>query len=165
MVVNLTRFNPSMLLFLSSTSNPPFNTWLAHLSVSPQLVRCNHIYIQKAAYRAQCSPPKSKLGEWPDQVSCHSDFVAMWASRNTNSPVMRPHIAYVHNEPCATLARHFCDNLGQFTLKDDKGRQGTTCFATICDVLYHSTILYSAPFHFCDLFQPFLTLLDHLRHF
>ena len=63
MVVYLTRFNPSVLLFLSSTSNPPFNTWLAHLSVSPQLVRCNHIYIQKAAYRAQCSPPKSKLGE------------------------------------------------------------------------------------------------------
>ena len=26
--------------------------------------------------------------------------------------MMRPHIAYAHNEPCATLARHFCDNLG-----------------------------------------------------
>ena len=82
-------------------------------------------------------------------------------------PLMRPHIAYVHNEPCATLARHFCDDLGRFVLKDDKGWQGTTHFATICNVSYHSTILYSAPFHFCNLFltfsdafRPFATFLD-----
>ena len=66
--------------------------------------------------------------------------------------VIRPHIAYAHNEPCATLARHFCDDLGRFALKDNKGQQGTTHFVTICDVLYCSTILYSAPFHFCNLF-------------
>ena len=54
-----------------------------------------------------------------------------------------------------THVRHFCDDLGRFALKDDKGRQGTTHFATICNVLYHSTILYSAPFHFCDLFWLF----------
>ena len=67
---------------------------------------------------------------------------------------MRPHIAYTHNKPCVTLIQHFCDDLGRFALKDNKGRQGTTHFATICDVLYHSTILYSAPFHFwtiCDI--------------
>ena len=40
-------------------------------------------------------------------------------------------MAYVHNEPCATLMQHFCDNLGQFALKDDKGRQK----ATLCDHL------------------------------
>ena len=70
----------------------------------------------------------------------------------TSPSLMRPRIAYMHNEPCATLVRHFCDDLGRFALKDDKGRQGTTHFATICDVSYHFTILYSAPFHFCDLF-------------
>ena len=80
-----------------------------------------------------------------DQPSARRDAIA----------VMKPHIAYTHNEPCATLIRHFCDDLGRFTLKDDKGRQGTTRFATICNVLYHSTILYSAPFHFCDLSNLF----------
>jgi hypothetical protein len=59
--------------------------------------------------------------------------------------VMRLHIAYAHNDTCATLLRRFG------TIRT-QGRQGTTHFATICDVLYHSTILYSAPFHFCDLF-------------
>ena len=62
--------------------------------------------------------------------------------------LMRPHIAYTHNDTCATLLRRFGTIRAQ-------GRQGTTKrrhFATICDVLYHSTILYSAPFHFCDLF-------------
>ena len=71
--------------------------------------------------------------------------------------LMRPHITYMHNEPCATLAQHFCNNLGWFALKDDKGWQGTTLFAPICDVLYHSTIPYSAPFHIYYLFWPFLT--------
>ena len=33
--------------------------------------------------------------------------------------VMRPHIAYMHNEPCATLIRHFCDDLRSRTTRDD----------------------------------------------
>ena len=48
--------------------------------------------------------------------------------------------------------RHFATLLRRFGTIRAQGRQGTTCFVTICDVLYHSTILYSAPFHFCDLF-------------
>ena len=46
-------------------------------------------------------------------------------------PLMRPHITYTHNQPCVILVQHF---------------------ATICDVLYHSTILYSAPFYLYNLF-------------
>ena len=90
-------------------------------------------------------------------LHCHTDThvphcEALAPNIQILNTVMRPCIAYTHNEPCATLIRHFCDDLGRFTLKDDKGRQGTTHFTTICDVLYHSTILYSAPFHFCDIF-------------
>ena len=48
--------------------------------------------------------------------------------------------------------QHFCNDLGWFVLKDNKGQQKATLFAPIYDVLYHSTILYSAPFHFCNLF-------------
>ena len=62
--------------------------------------------------------------------------------------------------------QHFCDNLGQFALKDDKRQQRTTTmwhFATICNVLCHSTILYSAPFHFFNLFCCFWTICDIFR--
>ena len=68
---------------------------------------------------------------------------------------MRPHIAYMHNEPCATLARHFCDDLGSFALKDDKGRQkGNTLqpFAMSYTILQYSTVL---PFTFATFSNLF----------
>ena len=60
MVVYLTLpCRPSVPLFLSSTSNPPFNTRLARPSVSAQPVRYNHIYIQKGGL--SCSVLTSKI--------------------------------------------------------------------------------------------------------
>ena len=53
------------------------------------------------------------------------------------------HVRHLHD----TFATIWDDSHSRMT-KDDKGWR----FVTICNVLYHSTILYSAPFHFCDLF-------------
>ena len=77
-------------------------------------------------------------------------------------PMMRPHITYMHNEPCATLARHFCDDLGRFTLKDNKGRQTGDAlrpFAMSYTILQCSTVL---PFTFATFldFALFNTLPD-----
>ena len=66
--------------------------------------------------------------------------------------MMRPHIAYVHNEPCATLARHFCDNLGRFVLKDDKGRHTLRPFAMSYTILQYSTVLPFTFVTFSNLF-------------
>ena len=61
-------------------------------------------------------------------------------------------------EPCATLLRHFCDNLGQFALKDDKGRQKGDAlrpFAMSYTVLQYSTVLPFTFVTFSNLFWCF----------
>ena len=77
-----------------------------------------------------------------DQPSARRDAIA----------VMKPHIAYTHNEPCATLIRHFCDDLGRFTLKDDKGRHALRPFAMSYTILQYSTVL---PFTFATFSNLF----------
>ena len=73
--------------------------------------------------------------------------------------VMRLHIAYAHNDTCATLLRRFG------TIRT-QGRQRTTKrqhFTTICDVLhipFYNTLQCSL-----SLFQPFLTFSDAFRPF
>ena len=74
---------------------------------------------------------------------------------------MRPHIAYTHNEPCATLVQHFCDDLGWFTLKDDKEQQN----ATICNHLWCLIPFYNTLQCSLSLLQPFLTFSDAFRPF
>ena len=77
--------------------------------------------------------------------------------------MMRPHIAYMHNEPCATLVRHFCDDLGRFVLKDNK--KATLCDHFQCLIPFYNTLqcslLLLQPFlTFSDAFRPFVTFLD-----
>ena len=80
--------------------------------------------------------------------------------------LMRPHIAYTHNKPCATLIRHFCDDLGQFALKDDKWRQkATLCDHLRCLIPFYNTLQCSLSLlwlflTFSDAFRPFATFLD-----
>ena len=77
--------------------------------------------------------------------------------------LMRPHITYTHNKPCVTLVRHFCDDLGRFALKDDKGRQkGNTLrpFAMSYTILQYSTVLPFTFATFSNAFRPFATFLD-----
>ena len=74
---------------------------------------------------------------------------------------MRPQIAYTHNEPCVTLAQHFCDDLGRFALKDNKGRQR----ATLCDHLWCLIPFYNTLQCSLSLLQPFLTFSDAFRPF
>ena len=73
---------------------------------------------------------------------------------------MRPHIAYTHNEPCVTLIRHFCDDLGQFTLKDDKGRHVLRCLIPFYNTLQCSLSLLWPFLTFSEAFRPFVTFLD-----
>ena len=58
--------------------------------------------------------------------------------------------------------QHFCNNLERFGLKDDKGRQGMTRFATIlrCLIPFYNTLQCSL-----SLLQPFLTFSDAFRPF
>ena len=68
---------------------------------------------------------------------------------------MRPHIAYTHNEPRVTLARHFCDDLGRLALKDNKGQQKDDAlrpFAMSYTILQYSTVL---PFTFATFSNLF----------
>ena len=81
--------------------------------------------------------------------------------------LMRPHIAYMHNEPCATLARHFLRRCGTICAQ---GRQRMTRDDTFCDHLrclipFYNTLQCSIsllrPFlTFSDTFRPFATFLD-----
>ena len=77
-----------------------------------------------------------------------------------------PHIAYTHNKPHATLVQHFCDNLGQFTLKDNKKWQKVTfcdhlqCLITFYNTLQCSISLLQPFLTFSDAFRPFVTFLD-----
>ena len=73
-------------------------------------------------------------------------------SPSASSTLMRPHIAYAHNEPCATLILHFCDDLGRFALKDDKGRHTLRPFAMSYTILQYSTVL---PFTFATFSNLF----------
>ena len=75
-----------------------------------------------------------------------------------HAAVMRPHIAYTHNEPCATLIWHFCDDLGWFALTDDKGWQKDDAlqpFAMSYTILQYSTVLPFTFLTFSNLFWHF----------
>ena len=72
--------------------------------------------------------------------------------------VIRPHIAYTHNEPCATLAQHFCEDLGWFALKDNKGQQKDDTlrpFVMSYTILQYSTVLPFTFATFSNLFWCF----------
>ena len=80
---------------------------------------------------------------------------------------MRPHIAYTHNKPCATLIQHFCDDIWDDsrsrTTKDDK--KATLCDHLRCLIPFYHTLQCSLsllrPFlTFSDAFRPFATFLD-----
>ena len=73
-------------------------------------------------------------------------------------PVMRPHITYTHNEPCATLARHFAtiwDDSRSRTTKDDKGRHTLRPFVMSYTILQYSTVLPFTFATFSNLFWRF----------
>ena len=65
-----------------------------------------------------------------------------------------------------THVRHFCDDLGRFALKDNKGQQKDNTlrpFAMSYTSLQYSTVLPFTlqPFlTFSDAFRPFATFLD-----
>ena len=73
---------------------------------------------------------------------------------------MRPHIAYTHNEPCTTLVWHFCDDLGQFALKDDTFCTHLRCLIPFYNTLQCSLSLLQPFLTFSDAFRPFATFLD-----
>ena len=93
--------------------------------------------------------------------SCISSLIRDHFACTCITTLMRPHIAYMHNEPCATLVRHLCHDLGRFTLKDDKERQrATLCDHLRCLIPFYNTLQCSL-----SLLQPFLTFSDAFRPF
>ena len=77
------------------------------------------------------------------------------------SALMRPHITYMHSQPCATLVWHFCNDLGQFTLKDNKGWQKMT----LCSHLQFLIPFYNDLQCSISHLQHFLTFSDALWSF
>ena len=70
--------------------------------------------------------------------------------------MIKPHITYMHNQPCATLLRQFgtiCTQRRQRTTKDNKK-------ATLCDHLWGLIPFYNTLQCFLSLIQPFLTFSD-----
>ena len=91
---------------------------------------------------------------------CHTLLKITFILTLSDIPMMRAHIAYTHNEPCVTLIQHFCNDLGQFALKDDKGRHALRPFAMSYTILQYSTVLPFTFATFSDSFRPFATFLD-----
>ena len=73
----------------------------------------------------------------------------------SNNTVMRPHIAYAHNDTCATLLRRFGTIRAQGrqrTTRDDKERHTLRPFAMSYTILQYSTVL---PFTFATFSNLF----------
>ena len=95
------------------------------------------------------------------QDSCvqHNSACTPQSIGNADWMLMRPYIAYTHNEPCATLVRHLCDtfatiwdNLCSRTTKDDNRQCFLHPFAMSYTILKYSTVL---PFTFATFSNLF----------
>ena len=95
------------------------------------------------------APPKSLSSTWRSH---------RWYISSSRIPLMRPHIAYTHNEPCATLCDTFATIWGDSrsrTTKDDKGRHTLRPFAMSYTILQYSTVFPFTFTTFSNLFWHF----------
>ena len=123
-------------------------------SLDPQLTDC-HLFNPTHSWFVLVGP------RVPSVVAylCLFNLVCPWCAHLPLFALMRP-ILPIH---ITNHVRHFWDDLGRFTLKDNKGQQKGEAlrpFVMSYTILQYSKVLPFTSATFSDAFRPFATFLD-----